>query len=218
MKNIANLVIFSFIFFTSVVIGYFIIKEDPRLPIYQPGDLNPKLVDETVKNREDHHIASFELINQLGDTITEAQYEGKIYVACFFFTRCATLCPKLSKSMQRLQYYYIDEPEPLLISHSVTPEMDSVPVLMKYADKFNADASRWNLVTGPKEHIYELARKSYFAVLDEGDGGIQDFIHTENFVLVDREGRLRGYYDGTSKEEVNQLITDIEVLKLEYGE
>lgn len=218
MKNIANLVIFLFIFLTSVIIGYFIIKKDPRLPVYQPGDLNPSLVDEAVKNREDHHIASFELVNQMGDTITEDHYKGKIYVACFFFTRCVTLCPKLSKSMQRLQYYYIDDPEPLLISHSVTPEMDSVPVLRKYAEKFSADPERWNLVTGSKQHIYELARKSYFAVLDEGDGGMQDFIHTENLVLIDREGRLRGYYDGTSKEEVNKLIADIAVLRAEYDD
>lgn len=218
MEKIGKLVIFLFIFFTSVIIGYFIIRKDPRLPVYQPGDLNPSLVDATVKNNQDHHIASFELVNQLGDTITEEQYKGKIYVACFFFTRCVTLCPKLSKSMQRLQYYYIDSPEPLLISHSVTPEMDSVPVLKRYADKFSADPNRWNLVTGPKEHIYELARKSYFAVLDEGDGGMQDFIHTENFVLVDREGRLRGYYDGTSTDEVNQLIADIAILQSEYGD
>lgn len=216
MKNFGNVIIFAFIFFTAVIIGYFILKPAPRLPIYQPGDVNPALVDESVMNNQDHHISPFTLINQEGDTITESLVEGKIYVACFFFTRCVTLCPKLSSSMQKLQDYYSMDEELVLISHSVTPAMDSVPVLAAYAEQYGADVSRWHLVTGEKKHIYDLARKSYFAVLDEGDGGLQDFIHTENMVLVDREGRLRGYYDGTNTDQLNKLITDIRVLKSEY--
>ncbi len=216
MKKFGTVIIFAFIFITAVMIGYVILKPDPRLPIYQPGDINPALVDESVMNNQDHHISPFTLINQNGDTITEAVVEGKIYVACFFFTRCATICPKLSSSMQKLQSYYSLDDEPILISHSVTPVMDSVPLLANYAEQYGADANRWHLVTGDKRHIYDLARKSYFAVLDEGDGGIQDFIHTENMVMVDREGRLRGYYDGTSTEQVNKLIVDLEILRSEY--
>ncbi len=214
----ANLALVAFIgvFVVSVLIAYAILKKDQTLPIYQPGDINPALVDESVRNNQDHHVLPFELLNQNGEVVTEDKYKGKIYVANFFFARCVTLCPELSKQLARLQTYYGEAEEPLLISHSVTPQADSVSVLRAYADRFQVDDQRWDLCTGEKQHIYELARKSYFAVLDEGDGGMQDFIHTENFVLVDREGRLRGFYDGTSTEEVNKMILDIETLQASY--
>jgi protein SCO1/2 len=217
MKKV-NVALLAFVgvFVVSVFVAYSILKKDKSLPVYQPGDINPALVDESVRNNQDHHVLPFDLINQNGERITQEKYEGKIYVACFFFARCVTLCPELSKQFYRLQEYYGEQEEPLLISHSVTPQADSVSVLRAYADRFKVDDQRWDLVTGEKQHIYELARKSYFAVLDEGDGGMQDFIHTENFILVDREGRLRGFYDGTSTEEVNKLILDIEILQQSY--
>jgi len=102
------------------------------------------------------------------------------------------------------------------LSHSVTPVMDSVPILKEYAIKKGVIDSKWNITTGTKKHIYELARKSYFAVLDEGDGGLQDFIHTENFVLVDKKRQIRGYYDGTDLDDIQRLIADIKILKNEY--
>lgn len=212
------LVAFVGVFVVSVFVAYTILKKDSTLPIYQPGDINPALVDESVRNNQDHHVLPFELVNQNGEVVTEDKYRGKIYVANFFFARCVTLCPELSKQLSRLQTYYGEAEEPLLISHSVTPQADSIAVLRAYADRFQVDDKRWDLCTGEKQHIYELARKSYFAVLDEGDGGMQDFIHTENFVLVDREGRLRGFYDGTSTEEVNKMILDIEILQASYLE
>ena len=104
----------------------------------------------------------------------------------------------------------------MFLSHSVTPVIDSVSVLREYADRKGVIDGKWNVTTGAKKHIYELARKSYFAVLESGDGGEDDFIHTEQFVLVDKERRIRGYYDGTEKEDIEKLKKDIALLKEEY--
>ena len=117
--------------------------------------------------------------------------------------------------MGDLQDYYENDPDVMLLSHSVTPVIDSISVLRAYADKRDIVDGKWHLVTGDKKHIYELARKSYFAVLDEGDGGVQDFIHTEQFILVDKKRQIRGFYDGTSKDEIQRIIKDIEILKKE---
>ncbi|MFT5970596.1 MAG: protein SCO1/2, partial [Flavobacteriales bacterium] len=153
---------------------------------------------------------------QNGDTITEAITEGKIYVVDFFFTTCPNLCPRMTEQFYRVQEQFKNDAEILLLSHSVFPNHDTVEVLAKYARENRIDSEKWHLLTGEKKQIYELARKSYFAVTTSGDGGKEDFIHTENFVLVDKEKRLRGFYDGTSKEEVNQLMFDIRKLKAEY--
>lgn len=206
------------IFIFGVLIAYTIIKPADRLPVYQPSDINPALVDEEVRNRTDHRVADFTLINQLGDTVTGADAEGKIRIVDFFFTRCTTICPVMNENMAKVQEQFLDDDDVLLLSHSVTPEMDSVPELAAYAQRFGAHVDRWWLLTGEKAHIYELARRSYFAVLDEGDGGYQDFIHTENVVLVDKEGRLRGYYDGTSAKEMGRLVGDVRRLRVEYRE
>jgi protein SCO1/2 len=141
--------------------------------------------------------------------------KGRIVVADFFFTTCPTICPKMSVQMARVQEAFKDEDRLLLLSHSVTPELDSVPVLAEYAERHGADPARWRFLTGDRKQIYDLARKSYFAVLDEGDGGPDDFVHTENFVLVDGKGRLRGFYDGTSPKDVDRLIADIPKLLAE---
>lgn len=214
----SRIIAFSLIFIAAVVIGYFIItsRYEP-LPVYQPRDINPRLVDSSLQSvKEDHRVASFRLVNQLGDTVTEKELGNKVYVADFFFTRCPTICPVMSANMQKVQEALRDVPDFMILSHSVTPEADSVIVLKEYGERYDTDAERWWLLTGEKKHIYELARKSYFAVLDEGDGGMQDFIHTENFVLVDKEKRLRGFYDGTREKEVQRLIEDVRTLMQEY--
>ncbi len=209
----------TFLFFFSLVfvpILYFLVKPKDRLPVYNPIDVNPRLVDDSVKHiSRNHRIAEFELINQDGRVITKGDFDGKIYVADFFFTRCQTICPIMAMNMKDLQEHYRNDPDLKFLSHSVTPVMDSVPVLKAYAEKNGAIEEKWEITTGSKKHIYELARKSYFAVLDEGDGGDQDFIHTEQFILVDRSGQIRGFYDGTEKEEMQRLIDDIEILKRE---
>ncbi|MBO2543769.1 SCO family protein [Salegentibacter sp. BDJ18] len=208
------------LFILSVIIIYSIytlLNPKERLPVFQPDMVNAELVDSTVQYvRKYHTVKDFKLINQNGDTITEDFYEDKIYVADFFFTTCLTICPVMTDHMLKIQEKIKDDPEVLLLSHTVFPKTDSVPVLKEYAIEKGVIDEKWNLVTGDKKHIYDLARKSYLASKSNGDGGPYDMIHTENFVLVDKEKRIRGFYDGTDAEAIEDLLHDIKVLKAEY--
>ena len=200
-----------------ILLIYQALQHEKRLPIYQPSMVNPELVDSTlVYVKKYHTIADFELVNQNGDTISQENYSDKIYIADFFFTTCPTICPVMTANMADIQEVIRDDDEVLLLSHSVTPEIDSVQQLKKYALEKGVIDSKWNLVTGSKKQIYELARKSYLAVLTDGDGGPYDMIHTENFILVDKERRIRGFYDGTNPDEIGQLLEDLKVLKSSY--
>ena len=196
----------------AILIGGFMLTPEHDLPIYQPSDLNPALVDPSVRGHEDHRILPFTLVNQSGDTVTRDDVSGQVLVVDFFFTRCRTICPMLTSHMKLVQDRYIEDDRVRLMSHSVTPVADSVAVLRAHAEEKGADGRRWWMLTGDKAEIYRLARKSYFAALDEGDGGFQDFVHTENIVLVDTLGRLRGFYDGTDLDEVNAVVRDLEFL------
>lgn len=216
-KSFPLLIVMAVFSVFMVFVIYSILKPEQRLPVYNPSDVNPRLVDKSLFHiTKDHKIADFSLLNQNGKTVTEKDYEDKIYVADFFFTRCQTICPIMTNNMAKIQHEFINDSSIMMLSHSVTPIMDSVPVLREYADHKNVIDGKWNVTTGNKKHIYELARKSYFAVVDEGDGGDQDFMHTENFILVDKKRQIRGYYDGTNSEEIQQLILDIKVLQEEY--
>lgn len=215
-KSVPTLI--AMLVFSIIGIGVFyqLLTPQKKLPIYSPVDVNPRLVDASVQHiRKNHTIANFELINQNGEKVTEKTFRNKIYVADFFFTRCGTICPVMTSNMEIVQKEFLNDSEIMLLSHSVTPVMDSVPVLKAYANARGVLSDKWHLVTGAKKEIYNLARKSYFAVLDEGDGGDQDFIHTEQFVLIDKKKRIRGYYDGTDLEAVQRLILDIRVLQQE---
>ena len=213
--TLAFLVLFSIV---VIPIFYHLLKVDSRLKIYNPADVNPRLVHESILHvQKNHTIADFKLINQNGDTITNNEYEGKIYIADFFFTRCQNICIAMAYNMSELQEYYKNEDDILFLSHSVTPEIDSISVLKEYANNKGVIDGKWNVTTGRKKHIYELARKSYFAVLDEGNGDENDFIHTEQFILVDKERRIRGFYDGTDKNEMKKLKEDVVLLKEEYA-
>ena len=193
---------------------YNALQPKKRLPIYQPNMVNAELVDSTLQHvKKYHRIADFSLLNQNGDTITQENYRDKIYVADFFFTTCPTLCPTMTATLVEVQAALANDPEVLLLFHSVTPEIDSVAQLNKYAIEKGVNDAKWNLVTGDKKQIYELARKSYLAVQEDGDGGPFDMIHTENFILVDKKRRIRGFYDGTKEEEMDRLLSDIEILK-----
>ncbi len=184
-----------------------------QLPVYNPSDFNPELVDRSLLNTsENHTVTDFKLINQNGKTITQEDYKNKIYVVDFFFTSCPTICPIMTDNMGKLQKKFIDNSEIMFLSLSVTPKIDSVAVLRKYADNKGVIDAKWNITTGDKKHIYELARKSYFAVVEQGDGGLQDFIHTPNFILVDKKKQIRGVYDGTDDSEILRLIDDIKIL------
>jgi len=215
IPTLAFLVLFSIV---VIPIFYHLLKVDNRLKIYNPADVNPRLVHESILHvQKNHTIADFKLINQNGDTITNNEYEGKIYIADFFFTRCQNICIAMAYNMSELQEYYKNEDDILFLSHSVTPVIDSISVLKEYATNKGVIDGKWNLTTGRKKHIYELARKSYFAVLDEGNGDENDFIHTEQFILVDKERRIRGFYDGTDKNEMKKLKEDVVLLKEEYA-
>lgn len=188
------------------------------LPIYQPSQVNFEMVDSTIQHQKKyHHIADFSLTNQNGKTITQDDYKDKIYVADFFFTTCQTICPIMTKNMHEVQKKIIADNEVMLLSHTVTPDIDTVAQLKRYAIEKGVNASKWNLVTGDKKQIYELARKSYLAVKDDGDGGPFDMIHTENFMLIDKSRQIRGFYDGTNLEEINRLLEDIKTLKASYN-
>lgn len=208
------MLVFS-VFMISAI--YSILKPEKRLPVFNPVDVNPRLVDQSLLHiNSNHKIGDFSLINQNGKVITQEDYKDKIYVSDFFFTTCQTICPIMTYNMAKIQKEFSEDDSVMLLSHSVTPEIDSVAVLRDYADRKGVVDVKWNVTTGDKKHIYELARKSYFAVVDEGDGGDQDFIHTENFILVDKKRQIRGYYDGTQDEEMDRLITDIKTLQKEY--
>ncbi|MDB4533329.1 SCO family protein [Vicingaceae bacterium] len=203
----------------GITIGYFMIDKPKVLKVFNPSDINPDLVDESLRSvNQFHRVGSFNLTNQNGVIVTEESYNEKIYVTDFFFVTCPTICPKMTKQMNRVYDEFKDNIDISFLSHTVMPEADSVPVLKKYATDLGVSADKWNFVTGDKKQIYDLARKTYFAAITEGDGGPDDFVHTENFVLVDKNKRLRGFYDGTSKEDVDRLIVDIYALIEEYKE
>jgi len=209
-----------FLLFSIITIALFysVLKPKKSLPIYNPSDINPELVDSTVQYiAKNHTIADFKFTNQNGKTITQKDYQGKIYVADFFFTTCPTICPKMTNNMIWLQNQIKNNSKVMLLSHSVTPDIDSVPVLKKYALEKGVIDSKWNLVTGDKRAIYYIARKSYLAVKTGKPEELYDMVHTENFVLVDSKKRIRGFYDGTNLDgptesgikNVKQLLEDI---------
>lgn len=168
------------------------------------------------QNKSNHTIAPFSFIDQNGDTVTDKDYSNKVYVTDFFFTTCRSICPVMTTQMQRVFEHYKSNPDVMFLSYSVNPEYDTPAVLKEYADKHHADAKKWHFVTGDKQKIYDLARISYLVTATKGDGGPDDFVHTQNFALIDKEKRIRGYYDGTDSTDVNKLITEIDLLLREY--
>lgn len=199
------------IFVLAVIVGVCLLMPTKNLPIIQPQKLNPALVDPGHWNKSNHVISDFQLINHLGDTVRRSDVSDQVLIVEFFFTRCATICPIMTQNLVRVHGALNDLSGYYILSHSVTPQADSASVLNAYSRRMGAFWPNWWFLTGDKEEIYRLARTSYFACYDEmqgGDGGLQDFIHTENIVLVDGQGRLRGFYDGTSEEAMNQLIED----------
>ena len=200
-----------------ISIFYNILKVEKVLPIYQPALVNAELVDSTIQHKKKYHkIANFSLINQNGKTITQADYKDKIYVADFFFTTCQTICPVMTDNMCQIQKEILNDDDVMLLSHSVTPRIDSVAQLKRYAKLKGVNDAKWNLVTGDKKQIYDLARKSYLAVKTAGNGDTYDMIHTENFMLIDKKQQIRGFYDGTKPEDIQILLEDIKTLKKEY--
>ncbi len=188
-----------------------------QLPYYSEATFTPEWFDTEDGVPDDYHqISSFSLVNQSGETLTEKDVEGKIYVSDFFFTSCPGICPKMTTNMQLVQEAFINDEDVLILSHSVTPEYDSVYVLKTYAELNGVVDEKWHLLTGDRNEIYDLGRNQYFVEEDLGlDKDPDDFIHTENFVLIDKERRIRGIYNGLNKAAVNQLIEDIKTLQNE---
>ncbi|MDC0080358.1 SCO family protein [Flavobacteriaceae bacterium] len=218
LKRYAPIVLTMTIFSAFVVSSfYYVNKPIETLPIYSPSMVSKELVEENIQFIKKYHkIKDFSMKNQNGETITQEFYNDKIYVADFFFTTCPTICPIMTENMGYIQEKIKNDSDILLLSFSVTPEIDSVEQLKKYALEKNVIDSKWNLVTGNKKDIYNLARTSYLVAKTNGDGGKYDMIHTENFVLVDKEKRIRGFYDGTNSKEMDQLLNDIKILKNSY--
>lgn len=187
------------------------------LPYYGDTSFSPQWLEKDSDTIETfHRIPNFKLVNQLGETVTQDTFKDKIYVADFFFTSCPGICPKMTANMSLLQEEFIADDAVLLLSHSVTPERDSVPILKEYAINKGVDPNKWHLVTGERKQIYDLGRNAYFVEEDLGiPKDINDFLHTENFVLVDGNGHIRGIYNGLNKTAVAQLIADIRTLKSE---
>lgn len=209
-------IVFLIISIIIISIIYNTLNVYQPLPVYQPAMVNYELVDSTIQYQKKYHkIVDFSLINQNGEIITQADYKDKIYVADFFFTTCQTICPIMTTNMAKIQKEIIDDNDVMLLSHSVTPQIDDVAQLKKYSLEQGVDDKKWNLVTGDKKHIYELARKSYLAVKTFGNGDEYDMIHTENFMLIDKKRQIRGFYDGTNKEDIERLLDDIKILKKE---
>lgn len=184
------------------------------LPIFSPADVNPELVDSLVEHiKINHRIADWEFTNQNGKKVSHNDYEGKIYVADFFFTTCPTICPIMTDNMVWLQDQIKDFSDVMLLSHSVTPDIDTPEVLKKYALEKGVNDKVWNLVTGDKKDIFYIARQSYLAVKTGSPEELYDMVHTENFILVDQKRRIRGFYDGTKQEDMHKLLDDISFLK-----
>ena len=189
------------------------------LPFFNHPDWTPEWI-----NKEDsgyqqiHSIPAFSFIDQDGKIITEKEVEGKIYIANFFYTKCRGICPKMTTNMSLLQAAFKNDSMIRLLSHSVTPEMDAVPVLKQYANIHQVDSKKWHLLTGDKNKIYALAKQQYFA--GDSVGFYQsgnEFLHTENFILVDQHRRIRGVYNGTVSLEIDRIKEDILILKSEIS-
>lgn len=192
-------------------------KETAVLPFYNSADFTPEWIATTSPVYDSiHMIPAFRFTNQYGETITEQDYQGKIYVADFFFTSCPGICKQLTTHLGLVQKAFQDDSRVMLLSHSVTPDLDTVPVLQKYAEAHGVCKGKWNLVTGNRDQLYTLARRSYFADEDLGEKkSTADFLHTENLLLIDTHRRIRGVYKGTSLKDVNDLINDIKLLEKE---
>ena len=199
-----------------------IISETSRvahLPYYNDESFTPHwLTPDSEEEKRFHKIPDFKLINQLGDTISQKTFDDKIYITDFFFATCLGICLKMTGNMRRIQEEFKNDSDILLLSHSVTPSIDSVSVLKTYADKNAIIDSKWHLVTGDKTEIYDLGRNQYFVENDLGiPKDINDFLHTENFLLIDKDKHIRGIYNGLNRASIAQLVTDVKALKSELN-
>ncbi|MFZ9847782.1 MAG: SCO family protein [Flavobacteriales bacterium] len=213
-----RVLIIVLLFAVAMTVRYFyLVNKNDTLPIINPADIKSKefISDSLAQIKQGHTIRDFLLINQNGDTITQQIFKNKIYVANFFFASCKTICPNMNGGLQTVYDEYRGDQDICFISHSSLPAEDTVPVLKAYAQRFGAQLPQWQFVTGNKKEIYDLARNFYLMAETKNEGLEYDFIHSRYLALIDTHKRIRGYYDGTSTEDVSRLIDDILLLKKE---
>jgi protein SCO1 len=216
MNRIIFLVVFCIV---GVTFTYFMIRptEEEKLPVINPIDLEDEMVDpELLRVGYGHRVGDFSFTDQEGSTFTQAEVKDKVFVVEYFFTTCKTICPVMNVQMSRVHEKFKEKENFKILSFTVDPETDDVAQMKRYADEHEANSNCWHFLTGSRADLYRLARRSFFVLKpaeaeNQGDVG-SDFIHTNNFVLVDKQMRIRGYYDGTSAKEVDKLIHDIEIL------
>lgn len=185
-------------------------KPTYHLPYFGPKHLS-KGVDTVF-----HSVGDFEFINQYGEKVNQKTFDNSVYVTEYFFCTCQSICPVMNNNLIKVYKAFKNKADFKILSHTVDPETDSVAVLKDYADKHGVNDKKWLFVTGDKKQLYGMARKSYLLNAEEGDGGKEDFIHTQNFALVDKNKHIRGYYDGTDSLDVDRMIKEINVLFQEY--
>ena len=210
----------NIIYLVGAVISFFTIScqtESNRLPIYGERDWVTKTVDgKEVVDTIYHTIPAFKFVNQNGDSVTEALVKDKIYITDFFFTTCPTICPVMKRQMIKVYKEFKDNPQIMIVSHSIDPDHDTPQVLKQYAKDLGVEGNQWQFLTGPKEKIYEIGQKSYMIVANEDKTAEGGYIHSGAFILVDKDRHVRGTYDGTTEEGTQKLITDIRRLLEEY--
>lgn len=212
-----RVIIWTLVGLSTIILSLFfmILSPEKQLPVYQPDMVEAQLVDSSLRHiKRFHTVKDFQMFNQNNQLVTLADYEDKIFVVDFFFTTCPTICPIMTDNMVKLQNRFLDDQGVKFLSFSVTPEIDSVEQLKRYSMEKGVVDGKWNLVTGDRKEIFELARKS-FLVVKTTDNPLE-MVHTENFVLIDPEKRIRGFYDGTNSKEISQLEKDIKLLKKQY--
>lgn len=203
------------IFIPVVFITWYLFRAQEDKPITHLAYFGPKHALK-VNDTTYHFIPDFEFTNQFNKKVTQETLKNKIYVTEYFFTTCQSICPVMNTNLERVYKEFKDEPDFMIVSHTVDPEMDSVPVLMEYAKKHGVISNKWLFLTGEKSKLYSLARKGYLLNAEEGNGDADDFIHTQNFALIDKDKHIRGFYDGTDSLEINRLIQDVKLLVKEY--
>lgn len=216
----ARILILLVIAISGIVIAHYIRNSttaEKSLPVYNPIDVNAEMVDSSIqRNGYGHKIGNFAFLNQDNQQISLNDVKGKVFVVEYFFTTCGTICPKMNAQMQRVQKKFAKNKDLKILSFTVMPEVDTVAQMKRYAKEHQAISGQWHFLTGDKKALYNLARTSFFVLKPAeaqnlGDAG-SDFIHTNNFVLVDKELRIRGFYDGTSEKDVSKLLMDIPLL------
>ncbi len=220
-QNLENMrvVILLVIALAGIITAYLMTKpsDEKPLPVINPIDLNSEMVDaDLARQGFGHKIGDFSFTDQTGKAFGLKDVEGKVFVAEYFFSTCGTICPKMTAQMERVHQQFKHTNQVEILSFTVDPANDTVARLAEYAKEHHADSKQWHFLTGEKEKLYEAARRSFFvlkpaAVENQGDVG-SDFIHTNNFVLIDKQLRIRGYYDGTSAHDVDRLMKDMERL------